>query len=95
MTEPTGPKTSNEIFRPPPGGDIILRSIDGVEFLVHSVILGVASSVFEGLLQVGTNRDAVELSENAEILSLVLRFIYPTSAEHSREDSCRRSAPLL
>lgn len=57
----------------------MLRSIDGVEFLVHSVVLKLASSVFEGLLIVGTNKDAVELSENADTVSLMLQFIYPNS----------------
>ncbi|KAF8603549.1 hypothetical protein BDV93DRAFT_473191 [Ceratobasidium sp. AG-I] len=78
MTELTR-QVPDDIFRPPAGGDIILRSNDGVEFLVHSVILGVASSVFEGLLCVGAKKDTVELSENAETLSLVLRFIYPNT----------------
>lgn len=77
MTEPAREANLDDVFRPPAGGDITLRSNDGVEFLVHSMILGVASSVFEGLLRVGTKKDVVELSENAETLSLALRFIYP------------------
>ncbi|KAF8603553.1 hypothetical protein BDV93DRAFT_442209, partial [Ceratobasidium sp. AG-I] len=77
MTEPTREANLDEIFHPPPGGDITLRSSDGVEFVVHSMILAVASSVFEGLLRVGTKKDVIELSENPATLSLVLRFIYP------------------
>ncbi|KAF8603541.1 hypothetical protein BDV93DRAFT_544708 [Ceratobasidium sp. AG-I] len=70
-------KSFDDIFRPPPGGDVTLRSSDSVEFLVHSVILGVASSVFASLLVVGTNKDAIELSEPADTISLMLRFAYP------------------
>ncbi|KAF8603552.1 hypothetical protein BDV93DRAFT_523316 [Ceratobasidium sp. AG-I] len=77
MTEPARDANFEDISRPPLGGDLTLRSNDGVEFLVHSVILGVASSAFAGLLAVGTNKDVVNLSENAETLSHILKFIYP------------------
>ncbi|KAH7340218.1 hypothetical protein B0J17DRAFT_715450 [Rhizoctonia solani] len=33
-------------FQPPPGGDLTLRSSDGTVFQVHSVLLGLASTVF-------------------------------------------------
>lgn len=35
--------------------------------------------MFQGLSVVGTNKDAVGISETAETLSLMLRFIYPNS----------------
>lgn len=79
MAKPTPVKDLSDIFRPPPGGDVMLRSNDGVEFLVHSVVLKLASSVFEGLLIIGTNNGAIELSEDADTLSLMLQFIYPNS----------------
>jgi len=69
--------TPKDIFCPPPGGDLTLRSGDGTKFLVHSVILKVASSVFSDMSVVGTAKGMVELSEDAETVSLMLRFIYP------------------
>lgn len=80
MSEKSPEKTFDDIFRPPPGGDVTLRSSDGVEFLAHSVILGIASSVFASLLVVGTNKDAVELSETADTVSPMLQFMYPNIA---------------
>ncbi|KAF8603554.1 hypothetical protein BDV93DRAFT_606818 [Ceratobasidium sp. AG-I] len=68
---------SDTTFRPPPKGDVTLRSSDGEEFRAHSAILCLASSVFEGLCLVGTNKDVVELSESTETISLMLQFIYP------------------
>lgn len=77
MAESTHQEDIDYVFHSPPGGDITLRSNDGAEFLVHSVILGVASSVFEGLLCLGTKKDVIELSEDAKTLSFILKFIYP------------------
>jgi hypothetical protein len=66
-----------DIFCPPSGGDLTLQSGDGTEFLVHSVILKVASSVFNDMSVVGTAKGMVELFEDAETVSLMLGFIYP------------------
>ncbi|KAG8694581.1 hypothetical protein FRC08_008389 [Ceratobasidium sp. 394] len=61
----------------PPEGDISLKSADGVIFLAHSVLLRMASSVFADMFSTATQRDLIELSDDAESLSLMLRFIYP------------------
>ncbi|KAH7325325.1 hypothetical protein B0J17DRAFT_681864 [Rhizoctonia solani] len=79
-TETATPKDSvfavNEGFTQ--GGDLILRSTDGVNFSVHSVLLSLASSVFSELLTTGTKSEAIRFSETAEVLALMLKFIYPT-----------------
>ncbi|KAG8690461.1 hypothetical protein FRC11_011448 [Ceratobasidium sp. 423] len=61
------------------GGDLILKSIDGQTFNVHSVILSVASPVFADMFEIGSRNpgETVELAETGEMLDLMLRFIYP------------------
>lgn len=61
------------------GGDLVLRSLDGVEFHVHSVILSLASPVLADMFQIGTQNDIVPVAETAVVLALVLSFIYPRS----------------
>ncbi|KEP52114.1 BTB/POZ domain protein [Rhizoctonia solani 123E] len=65
------------VFQPPAGGDLTLQSCDGTKFQVHSVLLGLASTVFADMLVGSTKSDAVELAEDAETISLMLAFIYP------------------
>ncbi|QRW15814.1 The BTB (BR-C, ttk and bab)/POZ (Pox virus and Zinc finger) domain [Rhizoctonia solani] len=78
MTSPSGGKNGTQsLFTPPRGGDLTLRSSDGVEFLVHSTILKFSSSVFDGMIATGTTKDTVELTENANDVSYLLRFVYP------------------
>lgn len=75
--------TSNvlPVFLPPEGGDLVLRSSDGVEFRVHSLFMGVASSVFSDMLTIGTKSEfAVQLDEDAETISLILQNVYPTKS---------------
>ncbi|TBU34059.1 hypothetical protein BD311DRAFT_611629, partial [Dichomitus squalens] len=67
-------------------GDVILRSSDGVDFHCFSQILVAASSVFEGIVAVGTpfpdpsssahNRPIIPMSEDSKTLDFLLRFIY-------------------
>ncbi|CAE7229446.1 unnamed protein product [Rhizoctonia solani] len=69
--------TINEGFTQ--GGDLTLRSTDGIEFNVHSILLSLASPVFSELLQMGGKNQVIQFSENAEALALMLKFVYPTS----------------
>ncbi|KAG8715637.1 hypothetical protein FRC09_016455 [Ceratobasidium sp. 395] len=64
-------------FQPPTGGDLLLKSSNGVVFHAHSVLLAIASPVFAGMLSTATKKDTIELAEDAESVSLMLRFIYP------------------
>ncbi|KAF8596543.1 hypothetical protein BDV93DRAFT_413564, partial [Ceratobasidium sp. AG-I] len=59
--------------------DIVLRSLDEVEFHVHSVILSLASPVLADMFNLSTRRDVVTVGETAEVLALMLSFIYPRS----------------
>ncbi|ELU43853.1 BTB domain-containing protein [Rhizoctonia solani AG-1 IA] len=69
-------------FQPPAGGDIVLKSCDGTTFNAHSVILGMASTVFGGMFYGATKPDPIELAEDAESISLMLAFIYPVAPPH-------------
>ncbi|KAG8765921.1 hypothetical protein FRC12_007191 [Ceratobasidium sp. 428] len=68
------------IFDPPTGGDVLLRSKDERTFCVHSVILGLASSVFLDMFSIGRpSGEAIQLDDDSESISLLLAFIYPSS----------------
>ncbi|CEL56008.1 hypothetical protein RSOLAG1IB_02022 [Rhizoctonia solani AG-1 IB] len=67
--------TANEGFTS--GGDLTIRSSDGVEFNVHSLMLSLASPIFSDQLSRSNRAEAIQIPETAEILSLVLKFIYP------------------
>ncbi|KAF8596540.1 hypothetical protein BDV93DRAFT_563169 [Ceratobasidium sp. AG-I] len=59
------------------GGDLILRSLDEIDFHVHSIVLSLASPVFSNMFAIGTQRDVVAVGESAEVLALMLSFVYP------------------
>lgn len=61
------------------GGDLTLRSLDGIDFNVYSVVLSLASPVLSDMFAVGSQRDVVTVGETAEVLALMLKFIYPRS----------------
>jgi hypothetical protein len=56
---------------------VSLKSCDGVIFLVHAMLLGLASKVFSDMFTIPTTADVVELAEDAEAISIMLAFIYP------------------
>ena len=75
-----------------PAADIILRSSDGVNFHVHSIILAEASPVFADMLSipqpantmsrikskgVSEGKPIVNLSEESQTLDRLLRLCYP------------------
>lgn len=73
--------------------DCILRSADGVDFRLHTLILSMASSVFESMFTLpkppsespGGEKQkdqlpVIPVSEESSLLDLLLRLIYPTSA---------------
>ncbi|CAE6465992.1 unnamed protein product [Rhizoctonia solani] len=72
---PDSAPAANEGFMQ--GGDLTLRTTDGVDFSVHSLFLSVASPVFSDLIKSGNHEEVVLFSENAELLAIMLRFIYP------------------
>ncbi|KAG9124977.1 hypothetical protein FRC07_009499 [Ceratobasidium sp. 392] len=67
--------STNEGFRT--GGDVTLRSLDGVEFSVHSLFLSVASPVLAHMFCAGKKEAVVDVAETSEMLSFMLKFIYP------------------
>jgi hypothetical protein len=70
-----------------PKADVILQSSDGVHFRVFKIILSFASPIFSDMFSIpllaSLNPDSddevpmVTVSENAEVLDLSLRHIYP------------------
>ncbi|KAH7325326.1 hypothetical protein B0J17DRAFT_710331 [Rhizoctonia solani] len=58
-------------------GDLTIRSADGINFKVHSLFLSVASPLFSDLFKAGNNNEIFRFPENAEVLAVMLKFIYP------------------
>ncbi|KAG8708302.1 hypothetical protein FRC09_001329 [Ceratobasidium sp. 395] len=68
------------VFDPPAGGDVTLRSADDSVFCVHSVILGLVSSVFADMLSIGRpSGEEIQLDDDSESIALMLAFVYPCS----------------
>lgn len=79
FVDPFAPSRAPYVFEPPPGGDILLRTADDKLFCLHSVILGLASSVFSDMFAVGTeSKEVINLADDSESLSLMLGFTYPS-----------------
>ncbi|KAF8692067.1 Broad-Complex, Tramtrack and Bric a brac, partial [Rhizoctonia solani] len=60
-------------------GDLVLRSVDGDEFHVHSAVLSVASPVFEDMFTACSPQSGqlIMMAETSEMLRIMLGFIYP------------------
>ncbi|KAG8686884.1 hypothetical protein FRC09_013860, partial [Ceratobasidium sp. 395] len=54
-------------------GDTTLRSLDGIEFQVHSLFLSHASPVLAHMFCSGTPQTVVDMAESSEMLRLMLR----------------------
>ncbi|KAF8305974.1 hypothetical protein DL93DRAFT_2089104 [Clavulina sp. PMI_390] len=86
MSSSTEPK-----FLSFPDGDIVLRSSDGVEFRVDSIILRRSSTFFVDMLSVPGSSgisstttlepETLELTENSIVLDLLLRLLYSLDPE--------------
>lgn len=67
-----------------PDGDLVLRSIDNIDFRIHSAILRVASGFFSDMSQLPQSSDStpkaefLRMEETSDILDIVLRLLYPT-----------------
>ncbi|KAF9790393.1 hypothetical protein BJ322DRAFT_999174 [Thelephora terrestris] len=65
--------------------DAVLRSLDGEEFPVHRLILGLSSPVFQGMLglpQPNTNtskKSTIDLSDPSDTLKPFIQYLYPRS----------------
>ncbi|CAE6465974.1 unnamed protein product [Rhizoctonia solani] len=59
------------------GGDLTIRSTDGVDFSVHSLFLSEASPVFSELLRDENRTKLIQFSDKVDVLALTLKFIYP------------------
>ncbi len=62
--------------------DVILRSVDGVNFYLHSTILSFASPVFRRMIVDNSNtgdnhRDPITLPEHSQTLAALLQHVYP------------------
>lgn len=90
-----------------PDGDMLLRSSDGVEFRVDSIILRRASGFFRDLAKLPQTKDtseeleAIDMEESADVLNIILRLLYPmglvppTIATHKQGEAILRAVDKL
>ncbi|QRW15333.1 The BTB (BR-C, ttk and bab)/POZ (Pox virus and Zinc finger) domain [Ceratobasidium sp. AG-Ba] len=64
-------------YQTPAGGDVSIKSNNGDNFVVHSILLRLASSVFADTLSTASQSHTIDLTDDTESVSLMLRFIYP------------------
>lgn len=87
-----------------PDGDMRLRSCDGVDFRVDSVILRRASGFFRDLARLPEAKDTEEviaMEESADVLNILLRLLYPmglaapTVSTHKQGEELLRAVDKL
>ncbi|QRV78185.1 The BTB (BR-C, ttk and bab)/POZ (Pox virus and Zinc finger) domain [Ceratobasidium sp. AG-Ba] len=54
-----------------------LRSLDGVHFQVHSVVLSIASPILADMFKLSSGKSVVDFAESSDALNFLLNFIYP------------------
>lgn len=64
-----------------PDGDVVIKSVDGVKFCLHSIFLCRASPYFQDAL--AENPPTLVITETAETFNTLLQYIYPTPQKSS------------
>ncbi|EMD37127.1 hypothetical protein CERSUDRAFT_106121 [Gelatoporia subvermispora B] len=94
MSQPDmqAPETDNAAHRVvpaplrPDSADVIIRSCDKVDYLVHKAVLSMASTVFEDMFSIPQPEDSpksakglpiIDFSEDSRTLDIILRLCYP------------------
>lgn len=75
-----------------PDGDVVIKSVDGVKFCLHSIFLCRASPYFQDAL--AENPPSLVITEAAETFNTLLQYIYPTPQKSSIH-SIERATNLL
>ncbi|TFY51233.1 hypothetical protein EVJ58_g10675 [Rhodofomes roseus] len=93
MASPTEYKVAGDPFNKP-NADVILRSLDGVHFYVHWVVLGLTSGFFEDMEKMpqpagGSERAIIPVQEDSATLDALLRFMYPGGDKPAIDDIMR------
>ncbi|KAH7890886.1 hypothetical protein F5I97DRAFT_100403 [Phlebopus sp. FC_14] len=87
--------------------DVVLRSSDDIYFRVHSCILGFSSPFFDSMFDLPRPRtrdgdqdvwdglDVIQVTEDGQILDMLLRFCYPAAVEDPRLETTEELEAVL
>jgi len=75
-----------------PDGDVVIKSVDGVKFCLHSMFLSRASPYFRDAL--AESPTSLSIGETADTFNILLQYIYPTP-QKSSINSIERATALL
>ncbi|KAF8322489.1 hypothetical protein DL93DRAFT_2162630 [Clavulina sp. PMI_390] len=75
-----------------PDGDVVIKSVDGVKFCLHSMFLSRASPYFRDAL--AESPTTLSITETADTFNILLQYIYPTP-QKSSINSIERATALL